>query len=88
MSGQETSRPELLSKQLKTQSIRNTAIMSSQSDEEIARYLGVVQETVYRWTRRKGLPAHRVGKLWKFKTDEVDHWVKSGSAQDKGEKAR
>ena len=58
------------------------------SVEEIARYLGVVQETVYRWTRGKGLPAHRVGKLWKFKADEVDSWIKSGKANESPGKVR
>ena len=29
------------------------------------------------------MPAHRVGRLWKFKRDEVDGWVKSGGAADR-----
>lgn len=52
------------------------------SVEEIARYLGVVEDTVYRWIERRGLPAHRVGKLWKFKTEEIDEWIRSGGAGD------
>ena len=32
------------------------------------------------------LPAHKVGRLWKFKLSEVDEWVRSGSATyDDGE---
>jgi excisionase family DNA binding protein len=54
------------------------------SVEEIAKYLGVVDHTVYRWIESRGLPAHRVGKLWKFKTEEVDSWIKSGKATDQG----
>jgi len=50
------------------------------SATEIAEYLGVAEDTVYRWTERKNLPAHRIGKLWKFKTEEVDAWVKGGNA--------
>lgn len=50
------------------------------SVEEIARYLGVVEDTVYRWIERRSLPAHRVGKLWKFKTEEIDEWIRSGGA--------
>lgn len=53
------------------------------SVEEIAKYLGVVDETVYRWIGRRKLPAHRVGKLWKFQTDEVDKWIRSGGSADK-----
>jgi excisionase family DNA binding protein len=26
------------------------------------------------------MPAHKVGRLWKFKKEEIDEWVKSGSA--------
>jgi excisionase family DNA binding protein len=48
--------------------------------EEAARHLGVARETVYRWIDAKGLPAHRVGRLWKFQTAEVDGWVRSGGA--------
>ena len=50
------------------------------SVEEIAEHLGVVKDSVYRWIERKGLPAHKVGKLWKFKKEEVDDWVRSGGA--------
>jgi excisionase family DNA binding protein len=27
---------------------------------------------------RKQLPAHKVGRLWKFRKREVDEWVTSG----------
>jgi len=43
---------------------------------EICTYLGIKRDTVYKWIREKEFPAHRVGKLWKFKTSEVDTWVK------------
>lgn len=47
------------------------------SVEEIATHLGVSRETIYRWLEKKKIPAHRVGKLWKFQTSEVDDWVRS-----------
>lgn len=52
------------------------------SVDEIMAHLGVARDTVYRWIDRKGLPAHRVGKLWKFKVSEVDRWVRSGGADE------
>ncbi len=52
------------------------------SVEEIAEYLGISKETVYRWVDRSKIPAHRVGKFWKFKTSEVDAWIKDGGAAD------
>ena len=49
---------------------------------EIADHLGVSKETVYRWLEKGKVPAHRVGKLWKFKAREVDEWITSGGATE------
>ena len=51
--------------------------------EEIAEHLGVSKDTIYRWIAKKQMPAHKVGKLWKFKISEVDKWVTKGEAADK-----
>lgn len=51
--------------------------------EEIAEHLGVSKDTVYRWIADKQMPAHKVGKLWKFKITEVDEWIIKGDAADK-----
>jgi len=50
------------------------------SVDEIAAHLGVSRDTVYRWIEQHDMPAHKVGRLWKFKVSEVDAWVKSGGA--------
>lgn len=52
------------------------------SVEEIAQHLGISKETIYRWLEKTKIPAHRVGKLWKFQISEVDDWVKSGGASE------
>jgi excisionase family DNA binding protein len=52
------------------------------SVEGISVHLGVSKETIYRWLERRRIPAHRIGKLWKFKASEVDKWIKSGGAAD------
>jgi len=31
----------------------------------------------------KEMPAHKVGRLWKFRKDEVDEWVESGAADSR-----
>ena len=36
------------------------------SVDELAAYLGVKPDTVYTWIRRKGPPAHRMGRPWKM----------------------
>jgi len=50
------------------------------SVEEIAAHLGVSKDTIYVWTAKKRIPAHRVGRLWKFQKSEIDDWVKAGGA--------
>nr|WP_319396593.1 helix-turn-helix domain-containing protein [uncultured Desulfobacter sp.] len=50
------------------------------SVEEIAQYLGISKDTVYTWINKKKMPAHKIGRLWKFKKDEVDTWVRDGKA--------
>jgi excisionase family DNA binding protein len=52
------------------------------SVEEIAEYLGVSKDTVYAWIAKRNMPAHRIGRLWKFKSDEIDGWVRSGGAAE------
>jgi len=52
------------------------------SVEQIAEHLGVTRDSIYRWIDRKGLPAHRVGRLWKFQQSEVDAWVRAGGADE------
>ena len=56
------------------------------SVDEIAEHLGVKPDTVYKWLDRKKMPGHKVGRLWKFKIEEVDDWVKSGAAGESTQK--
>lgn len=51
----------------------------------ITDYLGVSRETVLQWINNRSMPAHKVGRLWKFKISEVDAWIRSGGAAAKGE---
>ncbi len=48
------------------------------SVENIANHLGVAKDSIYRWIENKDLPAHKIGRLWKFKVSEVDEWVRAG----------
>ena len=50
------------------------------SVEEIAVFIGVKPDTIYKWLAAKKIPAHKVGRLWKFDKAEIDEWVKSGKA--------
>ena len=52
------------------------------SVQEVAAHLGVSRETVYAWIKNKAMPAHRVGRHWKFKKEEVDQWVRNDGAAE------
>ena len=58
------------------------------SVDEIAVYLGIKRDTVYGWIAQKDMPAHRIGRLWKFRRDEVDHWVRKGKANERKKRTR
>ena len=48
--------------------------------EDAANYLGVTKETIRNWIKKSDIPAHKIGKLWKFKVSELDAWIKSGKS--------
>lgn len=50
------------------------------SVDEVAKHLGVAQDSICRWIEARGMPAHKIGRLWKFKLSEVDQWVHVGGA--------
>ena len=52
------------------------------SVDDVARHLGISKDTVYRWIEARSLPAHKIGRLWKFKLLDVDQWVQAGGATD------
>lgn len=50
--------------------------------EDVAKHLDVNKDSVYRWIEKMGLPAHRVGRLFRFKISEVDEWIRTGGASE------
>ena len=51
------------------------------SVEDAAEYLGVKPATVRERIRKKqDMPAHKVGKQWKFRCSELDEWIQSGKS--------
>ncbi|MGI6307157.1 MAG: excisionase family DNA-binding protein [Dethiobacteria bacterium] len=41
----------------------------------LCEYLVVKHHTILCWVEQRGMPASKVGKLWRFKT--VDKWVRT-----------
>lgn len=51
------------------------------SIDEAAEYLGIKTVTLRNWIKKdEHIPAHKIGKLWKFKKSELDLWVNSGKS--------
>lgn len=62
-------------------------VMSERTDdsyislEDAAKYLNIKPVTLRKWIKQKAdLPAHQIGRLWKFKRSELDAWVNSGKS--------
>ena len=43
-------------------------------------HLGVTKDSIRKWIKKTDIPAHKIGKLWKFKKSKLDEWVKSGKS--------
>jgi excisionase family DNA binding protein len=49
----------------------------------VEKYLCVSRETILQYINKKGMPAHKLGRQWRFKISEVDEWLRSGDAAEK-----
>ena len=50
------------------------------SVDELAGYLVIKRDTVYKWITHRSMPAHKLGRIWKFRKEEVDVCVRIGAA--------
>jgi excisionase family DNA binding protein len=55
------------------------------SVDEVAKPLGAAQASLYRRIEGRGLPAPKIGRLWKSKLAEVGVWVRAGGAEHREE---
>lgn len=51
------------------------------SVEDVAKHLEAARGSVYRWIEPRGLPAHKIGRLWRFNHSQVDTLVDAGGAE-------
>ncbi len=51
---------------------------------DVAAHLSVARDSIYRWVEAKDFPAHRVGRLLRFRLSEVDDWVRTSGDRDSG----
>jgi len=45
--------------------------------EEVARYLQVSKDSIYRLAQKGKIPASKLGNLWRFRKEEVDEWMRN-----------
>lgn len=43
--------------------------------EEVAAYLRLTPQTIYKWAQEKRIPAAKLGKEWRFRRSIIDRWL-------------
>ncbi|MCD6595463.1 helix-turn-helix domain-containing protein [bacterium] len=43
--------------------------------EEVANYLKLKPQTIYKWAQDGKIPAAKFGKEWRFKKSLIDEWI-------------
>jgi PTS system nitrogen regulatory IIA component len=43
--------------------------------EEVARYLRLKPQTIYKWAQERRIPAVKLGKEWRFRKSILDRWL-------------
>ena len=57
------------------------AIREIMNVNQVARYLGVVPDTIYRKARRGEIPAVKMGKIWRFPKETLDKWLNDSALE-------
>lgn len=43
--------------------------------EEVAEYLKLKPQTIYKWAQENQIPAVKIGKEWRFRKSILDKWL-------------
>lgn len=52
--------------------------------EEVARYLKMKPQTVYKWAQEGQIPGTKLGKEWRFRRSILDEWIDVSIVLSKG----
>lgn len=52
--------------------------------EEVARYLKLKPQTVYKWAQEEQIPGTKLGKEWRFRKSILDEWIDTSIILSKG----
>ena len=55
--------------------------------KEVADYLKVTERTLYRLAQEGKIPAFKVGGSWRFRRDDLDHWIREQTRNHVDEKS-
>jgi excisionase family DNA binding protein len=50
--------------------------------EEVASYLRLTPQTIYKWAQEKRIPGAKLGKEWRFRKSIIDRWLDDQILQD------
>jgi PTS system nitrogen regulatory IIA component len=42
--------------------------------DEVAEYLRLTPQTIYKWAQERRIPAVKLGKEWRFRRSVIDKW--------------
>jgi excisionase family DNA binding protein len=43
--------------------------------DEVAEYLRLTPQTIYKWAQERRIPATKLGKEWRFRKSLIDRWL-------------
>ena len=52
--------------------------------EQVAKYLNMVPDTIYRKARAGKIPAVKMGKCWRFPKETLDRWLNDRAMEFNG----
>jgi len=52
--------------------------------EEVAHYLRLKPQTIYKWAQERRIPAAKLGKEWRFRRSVIDRWLDDQMTADAG----
>jgi excisionase family DNA binding protein len=55
---------------------RSTVSQRFLSLQQTATYLGLSPKTLYVWAEKRLIPAYKLGRVWRFDREELEHFLK------------
>lgn len=56
--------------------------------DEVSQYLNIKRSTLYSWTESGRIPYYRLGRMIRFKKDDIDSWMEGHRKDEVNKKAK